>query len=582
MKIGPKLIAGFCIVAIVAAIVGVVGIFSIRSIDEADTKLFMDVTVPLGQLTNIAVAFQRTRVEVRDMIAANDPEEIASSAKLIDELYNEINEQAILYEKTLLSDEGRKLFASFGKTREAYGVFRTRAEQAALINDDTAALEVIVQGGQAALAEREAIDAMFQQKVKLGREIAADNTDLANMSTLIMIIVILIGVIISVVLGLVLSNSITKPLGVAVGISTEIAQGDLRRNVEVAYLSRKDEIGQLAKALEEMITQLRNITISIQTSADTVSSGSGGISSAAQQLSQGSAEQASAVEEVSASIEEMASSIKQNSENAFTTEKMASKSSVEASEGGQAVSETVTAMKNIAAKITIIEEIARQTNLLALNAAIEAARAGEAGKGFAVVASEVRKLAERSQVAAQEISSLSSTSVAIAEKAGTLLLNIVPAIQKTSELVQEISATSKEQSTGSEQISKAIMQLDSVVQQNASAAEEMASMAEELSSQSEHLQSTIEFFKVPEDLRQSSAGETSKKAPLTSKRLAIAHSSSSSRSGSSSVGPGARYETSKPKGIKLAFGQNNEAQSSKSTAARAAPSANVDDVFDEF
>ena len=185
-------------------------------------------------------------------------------------------------------------------------------------------------------------------------------------------------------------------------------------------------------------------------------------------------------------------------DNAELTEKIALKSAADATESGKAVTETVGAMKEIAGKISIIEEIARQTNLLALNAAIEAARAGEHGKGFAVVASEVRKLAERSQTAAGEISQLSASSVEVAEKAGAMLAKLVPDIQKTAELVQEISAASKEQTSGADQINAAIQQLNQVIQQNAGAAEEMSSTAEELSSQAQQLQGTIAFFKVDE------------------------------------------------------------------------------------
>jgi methyl-accepting chemotaxis protein len=195
-------------------------------------------------------------------------------------------------------------------------------------------------------------------------------------------------------------------------------------------------------------------------------------------------------------MEEMVSNIRQNADNAQQTEKIAIKAAQDTREGGKAVTETVTAMKEIAGKISIIEEIARQTNLLALNAAIEAARAGEHGKGFAVVAAEVRKLAERSQTAAGEISQLSSSSVEVAEQAGKMLEQITPDIQRTAELVQEISAASSEQNAGADQINRAIQQLDQVIQQNASAAEEMSSTAEELSSQAQALQDNIDFFKV--------------------------------------------------------------------------------------
>ncbi len=286
-----------------------------------------------------------------------------------------------------------------------------------------------------------------------------------------------------------------------VSVAQEIAAGDL--TAEVKVLSEKDALGH---ALAEMLQRLNIIMGDVKAAADQVAAGSQQLSAGSEEMSQGATEQASSAEEASSSMEQMAANIKQNADNAAQTEKIALKSSEDAATGGKAVAETVLAMKEIAQKISIIEEIARQTDLLALNAAIEAARAGEHGKGFAVVASEVRKLAERSRTAAGEIGSLSGTSVEVAEKAGDMLSSMVPDIQKTSELVQEISAASNEQNSGADQVNRAIQQLDQVIQQNASASEQMASTAEELSSQAERLQGVIAYFKL-----NTIAGETEEK-----------------------------------------------------------------------
>lgn len=273
----------------------------------------------------------------------------------------------------------------------------------------------------------------------------------------------------------------------------KMSEGEIPEKITAEY---NGEFGDLIESLNTCIGNLRRFAIDVQTAAEQVASGSQEVSASAQELSQGSTEQATNVEEVSSSMEEMNGMVSQNADNARQTAAIAEKAAVDAEEGGKAVSETVHAMKSIAEKIGIIEEIARQTNMLALNAAIEAARAGEHGKGFAVVAAEVRKLAERSQTAAKEIGSLSSSSVEVAVKAGRLLDDIVPGIRKTAELVQEINASSSEQSSGIEGVTQAIQQLDQVIQQNAGAAEQMASTSEELSGQAEHLKETAAFFNI--------------------------------------------------------------------------------------
>ena len=289
-------------------------------------------------------------------------------------------------------------------------------------------------------------------------------------------------------------KSVKHAMDHIISITKEIADGNLA--VEVIPRSGKDE---MLKDLAAMVKKLSDVVMDVKVAADNVSSGSKELAANADNTSQGATEQAASAEEASSSMEQMSANIRQTSDNAMQTEKIAVKSAEDAQEGGKAVAATVAAMREIAGKISIVEEIARQTNMLALNAAIEAARAGDHGKGFAVVAAEVRKLAERSQKAAGEISTLSISSVDIAEKAGALLGAILPNIQKTAELVQEISAASKEQDTGAGQINQAIQILDQVIQKNAAVAEEMASTAEQLSSQSAQLQGTISFFTINDD-----------------------------------------------------------------------------------
>ncbi|NLR73175.1 methyl-accepting chemotaxis protein [Novosphingobium sp. ERN07] len=308
-------------------------------------------------------------------------------------------------------------------------------------------------------------------------------------------------------------NELIDNLSTSASVADRIADGDL--TVRHTPLSAEDQLGT---ALASMIERLCEVVGSTSVAAENVSTGSRQLAASSEQVAQGATEQAASAEEASASMEEMAANIKQNADNAAQTEKIARQSSKDAELSGQAVEQAVNAMRTIAEKISIVQEIARQTDLLALNAAVEAARAGEHGKGFAVVASEVRKLAERSQTAAAEISAVSANTVKVAADAGEMLAKLVPDIRRTAELVTEISAACREQDIGASQINEAIQQLDKVTQQNASASDQISSTSEELASQADELQQAISFFRV-----ESAGGASSMGRPALRKAAPVSH-----------------------------------------------------------
>ncbi|MDJ1485501.1 methyl-accepting chemotaxis protein [Cytophagaceae bacterium YF14B1] len=356
----------------------------------------------------------------------------------------------------------------------AYHLSKTTGRAAAL--DAVAAVNQLVKKNEAALA---------QAKLETDQIYSNARTN--------MVILLTFSIVLAAGISIWIIRSITDSLNKAKEAIKAISEGNLMITINT---NSKDEIGELLQFLQNMVVKLKEVIGYVTTASDNIASASYQMSASSQQVAQGATEQAASAEEVSSSMEEMTANIQQNTDNAQQTEKIALQAAEDIKEGSQAVNQTVDSMKIIAEKISIIGEIARQTNLLALNAAVEAARAGEHGKGFAVVAAEVRKLAERSQLAATDIDVLSKSSVAIAEKSGKLLIQIVPNISKTSRLVQEISASSMEQNAGAEQVNSAIQQLNQVIQQNAASSEEMATSAEELSSQAESLKDAISFFQI--------------------------------------------------------------------------------------
>jgi len=338
------------------------------------------------------------------------------------------------------------------------------------------------------------------QPTEVAMAIVAENRSLL-ISILAVVGVVLVAF--AVAAYLFIGRSIARPLQEVVNTAELLADGDLSADIST---DRRDEIGQAIRAVGRSMSRLRDVVANIRIVSDGVNDGNRNIAASSQTLSEGSSEQASSVEETSSSIEEMVSQINNTADNAGETEQISNKVAQDAEGTRNAVTEAASSMQQIADRVSVIDEIARQTNLLALNAAIEAAGAGDAGKGFAVVAGEVRKLAERSRDAAAEITSLAQTTTQTVENAKESLEALLPNIRKSSELVQEISATSREQSQGSKQINDAVQQLDQVVQSNASAAEELASTAQELQDQAQTLNDTIGFFHTKGDETSEVAG----------------------------------------------------------------------------
>lgn len=509
LRLRTRLLMAFFTLTLITIAVGVVGYQNMKAIDELSSQISHRDLNGMAKIKDANAIRNDIARTVRNMMLVSTQDLRNADREKIENQFKAMDQNITEAHRTVITDEGKTQLELFEKTLGTYknGVTHllTMIDQQPL-PAPTPAFDYLQKEFISVVNDsRNQLDAlgsnMELQAKMTGDQIAEHYAS----STRYMIIIIVIAALTGLIMGVLISYRLVRQLGgepdYATHISQQIASGNLQLTVETSDKYKES----LLYAMKEMVSKLSHIIGEVRASSEALSCASEQVSATSQSLSQSASEQSASVEETSASMEQISASIAHNTENAKVTDAIASKVAEDVEKGGGAVKETVDAMKKIAGKISIIDDIAYQTNLLALNAAIEAARAGEHGKGFAVVAAEVRKLAERSQIAAQEIGLVATNSVELAEQAGALFDKLVPDIKRTSDLVQEITAASQEQSTGVSQINIAMSQLNQITQQNASASEELAATAEEMTSQSEQLMELINFFQI--DLTSSRTGK---------------------------------------------------------------------------
>jgi methyl-accepting chemotaxis protein len=514
LKIATKLSLNSGVLTLIIAVVGAIGFFQISHL-VADMRNICDNRIPdlkdYASMNTERMTIRSQTLEIyyyRDIDDAGENfaqilEKRNQSWKQVDALWNSIcsrprqseKGKALMAQVSNEYKQWRAVYVDLDRIIASLAQTQDTSKKRALFDEYTAFYKKMVPVSNAmgvTFAELE--NNNFTNTLKLVDE----NENKSNAAEVFMLLVTISGSILAIILAVILTRALVQPIRKGVAFASTIAKGDLTTEIDI---HQKDEIGQLAEALREMVAKLRVVITDIRQGADNIASASLQMSSTSQEMSQGATEQASAAEEVSSSMEEMAANIQQNADNARQTEKIAIIASDGLRKGNDSTVIAVDSMKKIAEKISIINDIAFQTNILALNAAVEAARAGEHGRGFAVVAAEVRKLAERSKIASEEIGHLSKEGVDVSQKAGQELSGIVPEIDKTAKLVQEITAASLEMNSGADQVNSAIQQLNQVTQQNAAASEEMATSSEELASQAEQLKDIISFFRTGDNQR---------------------------------------------------------------------------------
>jgi len=516
IKIGTRLAAGFglCLLFVLGG--SAMALYQLDQVSGLTERFHRHAYTVRTEVLAAKVEMLKMHRAMKDVSLAKNPEAVQAAASLVQAGEKAFFRHMETVKARFLGDPKRVDDAI--KTFKEWEPIRQQ-DITLMMDDESEAAEMFrrlgadkVQAMLKAFAALEQHAAMVAEQVMAG--VKTTTTDASRLMLVLGILAFLSGIAATILI----TRGVVRPMRDALAAATSLAAGDFTLRIADAG---RDETGQMLNAMKEMVGKLVEIITRVKDSTESLSGASGQVSSTAQSISNAASEQASSIEETSASIEQMSASIAHNTDNAKVTDAMAAKAAKQAAEGGEAVNQTVAAMKSIAEKIGIIDDIAYQTNLLALNAAIEAARAGEHGKGFAVVAAEVRKLAERSSLAAREIGDVARGSVSLSERAGKLLDEMLPSISRTSDLVQEIAAASQEQASGVKQVNGAIEQLNQAAQQNASASEQLAATAEEMNGHAAELQQLMGFFKL-EATRGAQASGTASGASASASASAVA------------------------------------------------------------
>lgn len=495
MKVKTSLVLGFSGVLLMLAIVAVISISKMNELNVSIDYIINDKFPKTIWSHNITDNINVMARVMRNALLLKDKNKIAEELKRIEKAWQVIDENMDPLEKTVKSTEGLALLKNLKEARTLY-----QAAQEKLISlidgqkQEEAVSYLLAEMRSFQTTYMNAIDKLIEHQVGSMKTSGEEANQLVQHAFYSILVIAVIALAIGSIAAYLIVRSLMRQLGsepaYAAEAMSKIANGDL--GSDIALL--EGDHNSLLYMLNNMRDQLSEVVAGVRTNADALAGAAQEISATASSLSQSTVEQAADVDETTSSVVELNVSVQKNANSAKATNDIANTSSKDANIGGEAVKRTVTAMKEIAGKISAIEDIAYKTNLLSLNAAIEAARAGDHGKGFAVVAAEVRKLAESSRVTAQEINQLARHSVQIAEEAGKLLDAVVPGIQKTADLVMDITASSEEQAQGIDRINDAMSQLDQTTQQNASMSEQLAATAEEMSGQAEQLQQSVAFF----------------------------------------------------------------------------------------